>query len=127
MESIGLTNSKTNDHDTIARVAHEAMRAYKAGLGEERIPDWDEAPQWMRDSTLEAVRSRIEATEAPPSAQHEAWMAEKEAAGWCYGPVKDAENKTHPMMVPYEELPTKERYKDALIQSVIDALSRPIL
>lgn len=105
---------------------HESVRAYKQALGEHTIPVWDDAPQWMRKSTLNAVRSRRDDPEAPPRAQHEAWMAQKEANGWCFGPTRDPGNKTHPMMVPYEQLPSTERYKDALIQAVVDVLSYPI-
>ena len=112
-----------NEMEIIARVAHEAMRAYKRALGEDEIPAWDEAPDWMHESTLTAVRDRLADPDAPPSAQHEAWMVEKRSAGWRHGPVKDAEAKTHPMMIPYEELPDTERRKDALIQAVIDALA----
>lgn len=49
--------------------------------------------------------------------------AEKQAAGWRYGAVKNAEAKTHPLMVPYAELPAAERRKDALIQTIVDALA----
>ena len=111
--------------EIIARVAHEAVRAYKKALGEEEIPGWDEAPDWMHESTLTAVRDRLADPDAPPSAQHEAWMAEKHAAGWRHGLVNDPAAKTHPMMVPHEELPDTERRKDTLIQAVVDALIRP--
>jgi len=113
-----------HEMEIIARVAHEAMRAYKKALGEDEIPAWDEAPDWMRKSTLTAVRDRLANPNAPPSAQHEGWMAGKQASGWRHGPVKDPEAKTHPMMVPYDELPDTERRKDELIQAVIDALTK---
>lgn len=118
--------SETCDLETIARVAHEAVRAYKQARGEDVPPPWEEAPAWMHESTHAAVAARIEDPQAPPSTQHDAWLEEKQAAGWRYGPVKDPEAKTHPLMVAYDELPTSERRKDLLIQSVVDALSGPI-
>jgi hypothetical protein len=36
--------------------------------------------------------------------EHALWKEEREAAGWRYGPVKDAENKTNPLLVDYSEL-----------------------
>lgn len=123
------SNSKPElpaDLDSIVRVVHEAVRAYKQSLGEAVPPPWDEAPDWMRESTHAAVLAGIEDPQAPPSAQHEAWLAEKKAAGWRYGPVKDPQEKTHPCMVPYEQLPDSERRKDALVQGVVDALGGPI-
>lgn len=117
---------QANDIHTIARVSHEAIRAYKQALGEDPVPSWEDAPEWMRESSIEAVQSRMENPGAPPSAQHEAWMNQKEKTGWRYGPTKDPAQKTHPMMVPYGELPETERYKDVLIQAVVDALSGPV-
>ena len=112
------------DRENIARVAHEAIRAYKEARGEDAPPPWDEAPAWMHESTRAAVTARLEGPLAPPSAQHEAWLEEREATGWRYGPVKDPDGKTHPLMVPYDRLPVSERRKDALMLAVIDALCR---
>lgn len=36
---------------------------------------------------------------------HEAWRATKESQGWAYGPKRDDEEKTNPLMVPFDELP----------------------
>lgn len=112
--------------DRIAHVAHEAVRAWAVALGQPALPAWEAAEDWMIASTRAAVRFRLEHPDAPPSAQHDQWMAEKRETGWAYGPVKDADAKTHPLMVPYAELPEAERRKDALIQGVIDALGGPI-
>ena len=31
---------------------------------------------------------------------------------WRYGPEKNSEKRTHPCLVPYEDLPAPEREKD---------------
>ena len=109
--------------DAIARVVHEAARALQIAQGEPSTsPPWDEAADWMRASTLAAVRFRRDHPEARSGAQHEQWMAERLATGWRYGPVKDADLKTHPSLVPFADLPIAERRKDALVIAVIDAL-----
>ena len=112
--------------DRIARVCHEAMRAYKIARGEETLPGWDDAPDWQRQSTLEGVRFRLQNPHASPGAQHEQWAEEKRSKGWRFGQVKDAHAKTHPMLVPFEALPEQERRKDALVQAVVDALGAPL-
>jgi hypothetical protein len=58
-----------------------------------------------------------------PDQQHAAWMADKLADGWVYGAVKDAENKTHPCMVPYEQLPTFQQLKDSIYIATVKALA----
>ena len=105
----------------IARVCHEAMRAYRTALGEDELPPWDEAEPWQVEATLAAVRFRMAHREAPPGVQHAQWMEEKRASGWRYGTVRDNARKLHPMMIPFNELPDSEKRKDVLIQKVIDA------
>jgi RyR domain len=114
--------------EQIARIAHETNRAYCASIGDVSQPAWDDAPQWQRDSALNGVQFHLAAHakgETPaPSASHESWLAEKTAAGWTYGPVKDADAKQHPCVVPYDELPVEQRLKDYLFGSVVAAFVR---
>jgi hypothetical protein len=106
----------------IAKACHEANRAWCQSDGDFSQKHWDEAEQWQRDSAIAGVRFRLENPDAPASAQHEAWSADKIANGWKYGKVKDAEKKTHPCLVPFEELPEFQQKKDKLFQSIVDAL-----
>lgn len=43
---------------------------------------------------------------------HEVWSANRRADGWSYGPVRNDEKKLHPCMVPYDELPEREKDYD---------------
>ena len=43
---------------------------------------------------------------------HEVWAAGRIAEGWTYGEKRDDEKKTHPCLVPYEELPESEKEYD---------------
>lgn len=43
---------------------------------------------------------------------HEVWAATRIAQGWSYGPQRDDAHKTHPCLVPYEELPEEEKEYD---------------
>ena len=43
---------------------------------------------------------------------HEVWAAGRIADGWTYGEKRDDEKKTHPCLVPYEELPESEKEYD---------------
>jgi hypothetical protein len=42
--------------------------------------------------------------------KHENWMRERSGAGWRYGTSFDSDEKTHPLLMPWDQLP--ERYKE---------------
>lgn len=43
---------------------------------------------------------------------HEVWALSRISQGWTYGKQRDDEKKTHPCLVPYEELPEEEKEYD---------------
>ena len=43
---------------------------------------------------------------------HEVWASNRIAEGWTWGPKRDDEHKTHPSLIPYEELPEVEKQYD---------------
>lgn len=109
--------------DAIARTVHEALRGWAAAHGQHDIPGWDEAEDWMHASTRESVLHALENGGADGRSQHDQWLAQKTRDGWRHGPVKDTAAKTHPLMIPYDELPEWERRKDALINALARALA----
>ena len=111
------------EKEQIARVCHEVNRAYCQALGDNSQPPWEEAPDWMKTSAMNGVNLHIADPNAGPEASHESWMAEKEAAGWKFGPVKDADLKEHPCMVPFKELPKDQQAKDFIFRAVVHSLS----
>lgn len=106
----------------IARVCHEANRAWCEVNGDDTQKQWEEAEQWQRDSAITGVRFRLQNPEAGSDAQHKAWAADKLSHGWVYGEVKDPDKKTHPCLVPFDELPEFQRKKDVLFCAIVDAL-----
>jgi len=110
--------------ETCARAAHEVNRAYCLALGDTSQPPWESAPEWQQISARNGVEVALRG--ATPELSHESWLAEKVSTGWVYGPVKDPEKKTHPCMVPYDQLPTEQRVKDILylatVRMMADAL-----
>lgn len=107
----------------IAMVCHEANRAYCRTLNDLTQMPWDDAPDWQRASAIKGVEFCVANPDAPPSANHESWLEEKRGTGWTYGPVKDAEAKTHPCFVPYHQLPIEQRRKDALFKAIVASLA----
>ncbi len=106
----------------IAYVCHEANRAWCASTGDDSQVHWADAPKWQRESAIKGVEFRLNNPNAGHDAQHNAWMEEKIKDGWVYGNVKDAEKKTHPCIVPFDQLPEFQKKKDALFCAIVDAL-----
>lgn len=53
---------------------------------------------------------------------HDNWLKEKQADGWVYGEEKNLLIKTHPCILPYNELPEFQQKKDLLFSAIVDAL-----
>lgn len=107
----------------IARVCHEVNRAYCRAIGDDSQAPWDDAEDWQRDSAIAGVTFRMMNQDAPPSAMHNNWMADKIRDGWQYGKVKDPEAKTHPCIVPFDQLPPEQQIKDYLFSAVVDVMT----
>lgn len=43
---------------------------------------------------------------------HEVWAMSRKSQGWTYGQKRSNELKTHPCLVPYEDLPEVEKQYD---------------
>jgi RyR domain len=116
----------TDQIEHIAKICHEANRAYCAALGDHSQPTWADAPDWQKQSAITGVKFIINNPDASPSASHDSWLAEKKRDGWRYGEVKDPVAKTHPCYVPYDQLPMEQRAKDYIFGAVVRAAS-PVL
>ena len=117
------TDAACHTVEHIARVCHEVNRALCIAYGDMSQKPWDEAEQWQRDSAIKGVQFAINNPTAPASAQHDAWMADKIANGWREGLVKDSVAKTHPCIVPYEQLPIAQQVKDHTFRAIVRALT----
>ena len=108
----------------IARICHEVNRAYCECMGFALLLPWDETPENIKASTIDGVIFHAEHPDSKPSDSHNNWMAFKYADGWTYGEVKDTEKKTHPCLVPYEQLPAAERAKDYIFETLVKQLRK---
>lgn len=108
--------------DEVMVICHNVMRNYNLLLGDDSIPPWDEAPEWMIDATKESVELILNNEDPPPSILHDHWMNFKLSDGWVWGTVKDADKKTHPCLVPFDQLSVEDRMKDVVFCAVVQAL-----
>lgn len=107
----------------IAILCHEMNRAWCAFNGDDSQVAWEKAPQWQRDSAVAGVKFHILNPDADDSASHVEWSRVKLADGWIHGPEKDEIFKTHPCLVPYEELDAVQRWKDRMFRTLVHEIA----
>jgi RyR domain len=104
--------------DFIARICHEANREIQLATGDPApSPPWKEAAEWQKASALEGVIHALDGKS--PEELHDEWRKFKYADGWVYGIHKDPELKTHPCLVPYDELAPEQRLKDNIFLAIV--------
>jgi hypothetical protein len=96
--------------DTCARVAYDVYRV--AFVGDDPMPDFDELDPERRAHALHAARAAVSGT--TPEAFHAEWTSELARDGWTAGPELSEVAKTHPNLVPYDELPDEQHLLDGL-------------
>ena len=107
--------------EVATRVCHEAIRALQKATGDpEPVPSWEAATEEQRRSTMVSVSRALAG--ASPEEVHDEWRADRDAAGWTWGPVKDSDARRHPCLIPYDQLPAVEQTKDKLFLAVVAAL-----
>lgn len=105
--------------EVVARIAHEANRAYCLTLGDLSHRAWNNTDDLTKQCTIRGVQFFRRNPGADASALHNNWMRDKAAQGYRYGPVKCPRALTHPCMVPFEQLPADQQFKDHLFAQIV--------
>lgn len=108
-----------NNVITLAKLCHEVNRAYSISIGDNSCLPWEESSDETKELTIEGVLNHL-FNDLTPEESHEQWMKNKLEQGWTYGEIKDESNKTHPCIVPYEELPLEQKSKDYIFKAICD-------
>lgn len=69
-------------------------------------------PQPMDTSDVQLPVELDELVEKMAKNVHEVWAQSRISQGWVYGPDRSDALKTHPCLVPYEDLPEVEKAYD---------------
>jgi hypothetical protein len=93
-----------------ARIVHAVI----AAIDEEAL-----SFESSRESLIAGIERVLERPDETPEENHQAWMEYRAAEGWVYGPFKDEARKTHPCMVPYDQLDRLDKSKDAIFLAVV--------
>lgn len=106
----------------IAGAAHEVNRIYCQTLDDWSLPHWEDVPDWKQQVIMRGVDFFRDNPDCDPGDLHENWRKDMRAEGYGFGPEKDSHKKTHPCMVPWDELLPEQRRKDVLFAAVCRAL-----
>lgn len=107
----------------IAKVCHEANKAFCETNGDDSQKSWIDAEEWQVDSVIDGVIHALDNPAVGPRQSHQNWYNKKKQEGWVFGEEKNTDEKTHPCMVSYSSLPDFQRKKDALFLAVIRSLA----
>ena len=129
-------------HEVLAPAIHEEYVRLERERGatadsNPSMVGWDELPETLKRSNREQARDitvklaavgcgiepladrapkpfsfSTEELEVLSRMEHDRWWRDREADGWTFAPVKDAERKTSPHLVPWEELSEEIREYD---------------
>ena len=69
-------------------------------------------PKPVDTSDISLPEELLALTEKIAENVHDVWAVGRIAEGWTYGEKKDAEKKTTPLLIPYDELPESEKEYD---------------
>ena len=72
----------------------------------------DYIPQPVDTSAIDLPEELQQLVELMAENVHEVWAQSRLAQGWVYGPERNDVIKTHPHLIPYEDLPEVEKQYD---------------
>lgn len=105
-----------------ARFVYEAARLQAICVGAPVIPElWQDREEPFRGQFRDVIEMMCgPSRKDDPEDLHDDWVRAYEAMGWRYGEVRDPVAKTHPDMVPFDELEQREQDKDAVFLALCE-------
>ena len=108
-------------NEEIARAIYEATRIEANWSKRSIVPEkWEDRDEKFRTQFVEIIDKYLKTDKLPtPSDAHDSWMKSYFDMGWKYGEVRDVDKKTHPDLLPFDELSQDERDKDAIFLAFV--------
>ncbi len=103
----------------LAEACHEATKVISEQILSEEKKEWKLIDSATKARLINAVQRAIDKKITDPSVAHADWMADMVKQGWVYGEKLDETEKTHPCLVPYDQLPTGQQTKDHIYLSIL--------
>jgi hypothetical protein len=101
---------------------YEGARLQAIAVDAPVIPEpWDEREESFKAQFRDVIAMMCGPDrKSSPEELHDDWVRAYEVMGWRYGPERDREAKTHPDMVPFDELEQREQDKDAVFVALCE-------
>jgi hypothetical protein len=82
---------------------------------------WDKREEDFKEQFLKVIERQCGPNRSSsPEELHGSWMQAYYDRGWVHGEKYDAEKRIHPDLVPYDDLGTLERDKDAVFVALCE-------
>ncbi len=95
------------------RASAEAVLGHAADMGYDVV---------RTEGRVDPVAIPADVVEVASLREHDRWAEFKRAQGWVHGPARDPARRTHPDLVPWEELDESTREKDRVRLRLIPEL-----
>ena len=101
---------------------YEGARLQAAAVGAPIVPEpWPYRDEAFKSQFLNVIDMMTGPDrKSSPEELHDDWVKAYEEMGWVYGEVRDVEAKTHPDMLPFDQLDPRERDKDAVFVALCE-------
>ena len=109
-----------------AKFVYEATRLVAIAANAPAIPKpWSQRESEFRAQFLDVIEHQTgDRRSASPAQLHQAWVQAYREMGWVHGETRDPVKRTHPDMVPYQELGQLEQDKDAVFIALCEIARR---
>jgi len=105
-----------------AKFCYEAARLHAMLLECPVVPKpWEERESDFKTQFIELVDDLCLGKRAFKDFEeaHDSWVRKYASMGWVFGKEYDPDKKTHPDLVPYEDLDPKEKVKDEVFLRLV--------
>ena len=105
----------------IAKFIYEATRIEAEWSNRSIVPEiWKQRDDKFKKQFVNIIEMYLEKDKLPtPEKAHDSWVVAYEKMGWKYGEKRDVDKKTHPDMLPFNELPKDEKDKDSIFLTFV--------
>ena len=106
---------------TITEWIYEVARLEAIASRRRIVPEiWEKRDEVFKDQMTSYVEGLRGKTLPTPEEAHDSWWRKYEEMGWKFGEVRDTEKKTHPDMIPFNDLPKDEQDKDEIFLALVE-------